>query len=184
MKVVTAEATGTAEEQFDQFTGISDPSSHPVAKDWSEEELKAALKGKLLQRLQSLLESSMEVGAWLLPDNPRRKNGAAQIICDLLPKEIGAPSKCVALGLIGLGEEDTDTDFKKALDEAKTPVGTPSKSAISLQYDMKWQDGAPLSQLTHFVIFESPEEKNLFRQALLDLVPDFMIAFGNVTEKV
>lgn len=43
------------------------------------------------------------------------------------------------------------------------------------------KDGAPCPALTHLFIFESPEERGIFRQELLDLVPDYLVAFGNIT---
>ena len=131
----------------------------------------------------------MEVGAWLLPDAPRRKNGAAQFICNLLPKYTvpdasGEISTNVALGLIGLGEEEQDKDFKEVLTEAMVPIGSPVKNAVNLVFDLNLKDGAPLPQLTHMIIFESPEEKIIFKQAIIDLVPDFLVAFGNITRNV
>ena len=84
--------------------------------------------------------------------------------------------------MFGLGEDEEDKLFKETLDESKVPVGSPVQSVSKLVYDVGLKDGAPCPALTHLVIFESPEEKNIFREELLDLVPDYLVAFGNITE--
>jgi len=175
--VVTPETAGSAEEQRAESYGVSDAASHPIASDWSEGHCREVLAAKIGGLLGAVMESSAEVGAWVLPDCPRRRNGAATTVCEALP------AKCVALGLIGLDEEAEDVEFEAALREAMVPVGSPAKSAVRLSFDPNLSDGAPLPQLTHLLIFESPEEKTIFRNKLLDLVPDFMVAFGNVTRE-
>lgn len=173
MAVVTAETTGTAEEQLASYC-VQNASGHHVAKDWSQEHVQEVLVAKVSHLLESIVESSVEVGAWLLPVTPRRRNGAAQQICNLFP----TGTKNVSLGLIGLGEDEEDHNFKKSLDKSKVPVGSPVQNVSKLIYDTNLKDGAPCPALTHLVIFESPEEKHIFHDELLALVPDFMVAFG------
>eukprot|EP00593_Proboscia_inermis_P015741 CAMPEP_0171305586 /NCGR_PEP_ID=MMETSP0816-20121228/15467_1 /TAXON_ID=420281 /ORGANISM="Proboscia inermis, Strain CCAP1064/1" /LENGTH=618 /DNA_ID=CAMNT_0011786547 /DNA_START=39 /DNA_END=1895 /DNA_ORIENTATION=+ len=120
----------------------------------------------------------MEVGAWLLPDTPRRHNGAAQMACDALPK--GGNS--VALGLIGLDEEEEDQGFQERMISAMVPLGSPIKNVMKILYDLDLKDGAPCANLTHILVFENAQEKQMFREHLLDLVPDFMIGFGAITD--
>jgi len=177
MVVVTSETTGSIEEQLGAYR-VQNISSHPVAKDWTEQHVREVLAAKVSRLLESVVESSIQVGAWILPDCPRRRNAAAQMVCEAFPSN----SNNVAVGLIGLGEDEEDVLFKQTLDDSKVPVGSPVQSVSKLVYDIGLEDGAPCPALTHLVMFESPEERSIFRQELLDLVPDFLVAFGNVTE--
>jgi hypothetical protein len=177
MVVVTSETTGSIEEQLDAYR-VQNLASHPLAKDWTEQHVREVLAAKVGRMLESVMESSVEVGAWILPDCPRRRNAAAQMVCEAFPNS----SNCVAMGLIGLGEDEEDMLFKQSLDEAKVPVGSPVQSVSQLVYDTGLKDGAPCPALTHLLMFESPEERSIFRQELLDLVPDYLVAFGNITE--
>jgi len=179
MVIVTTETTGSTEEQQGAYR-VQNLASHPVAKDWTEQHVQGVLTAKVGRLLESVVESSIEVGAWIVPDCPRRRNAAAQIVCEAIPST--SPSNVVAMGLIGLGEDEEDVLFKKSLDESKVPVGSPVMSVSQLVYDVGLKDGAPCPALTHLVMFESPEERKIFRQELLDLVPDYLVAFGNITE--
>lgn len=175
--VVTAETRGSAEEQVENSYAIQDAASHSIAKDWTEAHSREVLQHKVGQLLQSSMESCVEVGAWLMPQCPRRRNGAAQMICEALPKS----GKGIALGVLGLDERDVAEGLKPSLTTGMVPLGSPVKTVSKISYDINTQDGAPCPQLTHLLIFESPHEMNRFRDELLALVPDMLLAFGDIT---
>ncbi len=177
MIVVIAETVGSIEEQLDAYR-VQNVSSHPLANGWSEQHIREVLTAKVGRLLESVMESSSEVGAWVVPNCPRRRNAAAQMVCEAIPNN----ASNVALGLIGLGEDEEDMLFKQSLNESKVPVGSPVQSVSRLVYDNNLKDGAPCPALTHLLMFESPEERCIFREKLLDLVPDYLVAFGNLTE--
>jgi len=181
--IVIPETIGSSIEQEDRY-GVTNSSTHPVAKDWSDDEQKDVIKAKVMQLLSSILASSMEVGAWVIPDVPRRRNTPAAMICDLVATVASGHAEDsysrVALGLIGLGEEEGDKDFRKAILSTMKPLETPITNAINLTYDHNIRDGAPLPQLTHMVVFESPEDRTYFRSQLLFIIPDFMVVYGNI----
>jgi len=179
MVIVTTETSGSIEEQEGAYR-VQNLTSHPIAKDWTEQHVQGVLAAKVGRLLESIVESSIEVGAWIIPDCPRRRNAAAQMVCEAIPST--PSSNVVAMGLIGLGEDEEDVLFKKSLDDSKVPVGSPVVSVSQLVYDVGLKDGAPCPGLTHLVMFESPQERQSFRQELLDLVPDYLVAFGNITE--
>uniref|UniRef100_A0A7S2WJ94 SMODS and SLOG-associating 2TM effector domain-containing protein n=1 Tax=Eucampia antarctica TaxID=49252 RepID=A0A7S2WJ94_9STRA len=177
--LVTAESQGSAEEQQMNSYRVQDPSSHPVAKDWPHDHTREVLEAKVGRFLESIIESCLEVGAWVLPDVPRRRNGAAQMICNAIP----SVSNGVALGLMGLNEEEDDVEFKKSIQSSMVPLGSPIKNVAKVVYDLDLKDGAPCPDLSHLLIFESPQEKKKFRDQLLDLVPDILLAFGDITKE-
>lgn len=150
---------------------------HPANQNQlSKEHTQTILVGKVRRLLETVAESSAEVRAWLLPEYPRRRNGAAQMVCELFPRETN-----VSLGMIGLEDDKEDVTFKNSLLETMEPLGSPLNSVCKLKYGINLTDGAPCPQLSHLLIFESAEEQLLFRKELLDLVPDYTIAFGNIT---
>ena len=144
MVVVTSETTGSIEEQLEGYR-IQNVASHPVAKAWTEQHVREVLAAKVGRLLESVLESSVEVGAWILPDCPRRRNAAAQVVCEAFPNN----SANVAVGLIGLGEDEEDKLFKETLDDSKVPVGSPVQSVSKLVYDIGLKDGAPSDTSRH-----------------------------------
>jgi hypothetical protein len=81
--VITVAATeGTEEDQVEKCDEIRQQAdTHPVAKDWSDEHRKEVLVSRVRDLLLSTMESSVEVGAWIVPQAPRRRNGAAQMAC-------------------------------------------------------------------------------------------------------
>ena len=101
------------------------------------------------------------------------------MICNAIPSGMAG----VALGLMGLNEEVDDVEFKESLEESMVPLGSPVKNVAKVIYDLNLKDGAPCPELTHLLIFESPQEKKKFRDELLDLVPDILLAFGNITKE-
>lgn len=179
MVVVTAETTGSIDEQLAAYA-VQNADSHPIANGWSEQHIREVLAAKVGRLLEGVIESSSGVGAWILPNSPRRRNAAAQMVCEAFPSNGNAAQ--VALGLIGLGEDEEDAPFKLSLDESKVPVGSPVRNVTQLVYDVGLMDGAPCAALTHLLLFESPEERNNFREVFLDLVPDYLVAFGNLTD--
>ena len=67
-----------------------------MAKDWTEQHVREVLAAKVGRMLESVIESSVEVGAWILPDCPRRRNAAAQMVCEAFPNS----SNCVAMAIV------------------------------------------------------------------------------------
>jgi hypothetical protein len=179
--VITVAATeGTQEEQVEKCYEIRQQAdSHPVAKDWSDEHRKEVLVSRVRDLLLSTMESSAGVGAWILPQAPRRRNGAAQMICRALPK---TDSPAVCLGLIGLDSEDEAEGLKDAITSAMQPVGSPVREVTRLVFDPTVKDQAPCPQLSHVLFFESPHELKAWREKLLATIPDFLLAFGDLTK--
>jgi uncharacterized Tic20 family protein len=173
--VVSAETTSNESSYH-----IRKPLKHPVAKDWPQDHTKEVLQSKTESLLESIVESAIGVGAWLLPDCPRRRNAAAQMICNSMP----TGQTCVALGLMGLNEQDQpDVDLENSMKATMVPVGSPVRNVCKLVFDTSLKDEAPCPRLTHILVFETPQEKNTFRQALLDSVPDLLLVFGDVTKQ-
>ena len=109
-----------------------------------------------------------------MPQHPRRRNGAAQMICQALPK-VGSP---VAVGVIGLEEEDELEGFTASIKTNMEPLGSPIRTVSAIDYDPNVKDRAPCPQLTHLLIFESPHAMLRFREKLLALVPDLLLALA------
>jgi hypothetical protein len=151
--IVTAETEGSAEEQMAKSVVVCDPASHSLAKDWTEAHCKEVLQSKVQELLQSTMESCVEVGAWLMPQTPRRRNGAAQMVCEALPA-VGSP---IVLGVMGLDEQDEADGLKETITSNMEPLGSPLKSVSAVDFDPNIKDGAPCPQLTHILIFESPQ---------------------------
>lgn len=175
--IVSADTIGSAEEQMEESYRVENAVDHPVAKEWTEDHTKEVLRAKVGQLLNAACESSAEVGAWIMPQSPRRRNGSAQLICEAMPPT----SKSIALGLLGLDDRDEQDGFTESLRTSMVPLGSPIKLVSSVPYDPELRDGVPCPQLTHLLFFQSPHEMRLFRKALLDLVPDMLLAFGHIT---
>ena len=119
MVVVSSETTGSIEEQLEGYH-VQNVASYPIAKAWTEQHVREILADKVERLLESVLESSVKVGAWILPDCPHRRNVAALVVCEAFPNN----SANVAVGLISLGEDEEDKLFKETLNDSKVPVGS------------------------------------------------------------
>lgn len=86
------------------------------------------------------------------------------------------------MGLIGLGNEDEAEVLKEAITNAMQPVGSPIREVARLVFDPNVKDQAPCPQLPHVLFFESPHELKVWRERLLATIPDFLLAFGDLTK--
>lgn len=178
--IATAE-TGPGEEG-DCIYKVQGAGDHPVAYGWTDAHTAEVLKAKVAQLLRSTVDSGIEVGAWIMPQCPRRRDGGTRMICEAL-SNLGDAEPYVALGALGLDEQDKEEGFTTSIQSNMVPLGSPIKSVTRIDYDKALKDSAPCPELTHILIFENAHEKARFVQALLDLVPDILLAFGDITKK-
>lgn len=176
LAVVTAESEGTPEEMVSGFE-IQNKNEYRFAKKWTLDHCKEVLNTRVEEILSATMESCMEVGAWVMPETPRRNNGAAQ----LLSRAIAPGMSVTSVGLIGLTDEDEEEGLKQSLEDTMVPAGTPVEQVTSIVYDPSVSDNAPCPGLSKFIIFESPHELLIWRESLLSVVPDLLLLFGNIT---
>ena len=181
--IVTASTDGAVEEHLDDDTGISlgnplklDP---PKDLDLTEDEERELLHEKTHEILKSTVECCGEMGAWLLPHRPRRANGAAEVLCNAVPRESTKPP--VILGLIGLDKHDQEDGFADLIVSNVYPVGCEVEKVAEVTYDPNIRDNTPCPELTHLLIFQRRREMREFREKLLSQVPELFLAYGNST---
>lgn len=177
--VITTAETGPG-NGGDCVYKVQDAGEHQVAKDWTENHTAEVLKAKVAQLLRSTVDSGIEVGAWIMPQCPRRRDGGTRMICEAL-SNLGDNEPYVALGVLGLDKQDEAEGLTASIQSNMVPLGSPVKSVSRIDYDKSLKDSAPCPELTHLLIFESAHEKARFAQELLDLVPDILLAFGDIT---
>ena len=207
--IVSAEASGNPSDQ----SLIPDSNEGNIGNKTDNRRLHetAILQSKIDEILQSIVRNCVDTGAWLLPQSPRRRNGAAQLLCKCLPVYASSSSspnntnanstQPIVLGTIGLDQRDEQDGLAGAIRDHAVPMGSPVETVVQITMEdsntgLCWsskgqvdsdtsrliEDGAPLPQLTHVLIFESPAEEEIFREELLGRVPDVYLALGQLTQ--
>ena len=213
--VVTAATDGAVEESMDEeddynMNSVRDfnikPSPLATSKanedleDLTEEEERELLREKTHEILSSTVELCGQLGAWVVPHRPRRANGAAEILGEVLAKSNAAETSTdnnnnnngsnithknksvVVLGLIGLDQQDRKGGFQDLIVSHAVPVGDDIPRVCEVSYDPSHRDHLPCPELTHLLIFQKRRDMRAFRDdILLQQIPDVMLAFGKTT---
>ena len=175
--MVTSETESTADTQTQGYK-VQNQESHVLAKGWTPEHCQEVLQSQVKEILTAMMESCGEVGAWVMPEAPRRRNGAARIICDT----ISETGNVTTIGAIGLTTEQGDAALKEGIESTMVPVGSPIEKVCSIRYDDSAEDDAPCPNLSKFLIFENPHELRIWHEHLLSVAPDILVMFGDITE--
>ena len=179
--IVPAATDGVIEEQTGDECKNDEPLTNPEERESLHEKTHEILKG--------MLDHCDEINAWVLPQRPRRVNGAAEVLCSAAR---GCKHVPVLLGLIGLDGNDNELEKKLAGDVV--PVGNvaPWKVAswkvaphvIEMCYDPDNPDQdsvTPCPGLTHLVFFQRHDDMREFRELLRKLTPEVLLMFGPAT---